>query len=61
LAFLVERQLFPQEEILRGKGKAGPEETTEESDESPNDVVKGEEGTRKGFSSLETASRTDGL
>jgi hypothetical protein len=50
LTFLVEGQLFAQEEILSGKGGAGLEETAQESGEIQTDVVKGQEGMRKGFS-----------
>ena len=50
LTFLVEGQLFPQEEILSGKGGAGLQETAQESGEIQTDVVKGQEGMRKGFS-----------
>jgi len=48
--FLIEGQLFPQEEILSGKVGAGLKETTQESREIQTDVVKREERTRKGFS-----------
>jgi hypothetical protein len=50
LTFLVEGQLFPQEEILSGQGGAALEETAQESGEIQTDVVKGQEGMRKGFS-----------
>ena len=42
-------ELFPQEEILSGEGGAGLEETAQESDEVQTEVVKGEEGARKGI------------
>jgi hypothetical protein len=41
LTFLVESQLFPQEQILSGKGGAGLEETAQESDEVQIEIVKG--------------------
>jgi len=49
LKFLVEGQLFPQEEILSGENGAGLEETAQESDEVQTEVVKGQEGARKGI------------
>ena len=59
MTFLVEGQLFPQEEILSGQGGAALEETAQESGEIQTDV--GQEGMRKGFSYHETESPTDAL
>jgi hypothetical protein len=50
LTFLIEAQLFPQEEILSGKGGAGLKETAQEPGEIQTNVVKREEGMRKAFS-----------
>jgi hypothetical protein len=60
LTLLVEGQLFPQEEILSGENGAGLEETAQESDEVQTEVVKGQEGARKGIVVSENSIRTRG-
>ena len=48
LTFLVEGQLFAQEEILSSQGGSGLKEAAQESDEVQTDVVKGQRGMPKG-------------
>jgi hypothetical protein len=49
LTFLVEAQLFAQEEILASEGRFGLKETAQEPNEVHHEAVKGQGGVRKAF------------
>jgi len=61
LTFLIEGQLFAQEEVLSSQSGPGLNQAAQESQEIQIDLVKGQEGMRKGFSEHETESPTDAL
>jgi hypothetical protein len=48
LTFLVEEQLFAQEEILSSQGGSGLKEAAQKSDEVHTDAVKSQRGMPKG-------------
>ena len=48
MTFLVEGQLFAQEEILSSQGGSGLQQAAQESDQVQTEVEKGQEGVRKG-------------